>query len=387
MQPTWRRSGSIAALAMLALGASGCGRTPSGVASSSVAATTSSASDTPGSNALSGSPAQVTAAATAAATTAGWVKQSVALGSVTAITLDGSAVYLLYQPAQGRPAGADDPALTRVARLDRRSGQVLRGGQLPGASSIALSGASVWVAAGAVPTATDTRALYRLDPATLAVRQRSPLSPYGDGSGWQAGPVLAGGSASGLWLAYGRGLHLFGTANGTHLLARDLGAGAVAESLSIDPAGRLLYVGSANATSGITVTEWDADTGAPLASAKAPGGDLGGPRVSALGYGVWIAYATGTMGGIERLRSIDLRPVTSPPGPHSNRVRAWLSGRVLWLTDGMAQQLQCADPVTGAVRAQAHVNLPQVLAADSAGVYLGEAAGLDILRPDPSCNA
>ncbi len=373
---------------MLVLGASGCGRTPSGVASSSAPATTSSASDTSSSDATAGSPTQATASATAAAITAGWVKESVALGSVTAITLDGDAVYLLYQPAQGRPAGADDPALMRVGRLSRRGGQVLSGGQLPGASSIALAGGSVWVAAGAVSTsATDTRALYRLDPATLAVRQRIPLAPYGAGSGWQGGPVLAGGSASGLWLAYGRGLHLYGTANGTHLLARDLGAGAVGESLSIDPAGRLLYVGSANATSGVTVTEWDADTGTPLASARAPGGDLGGPRVSALGYGVWIAYATGTMGGIERLRSIDLRPVTSGSGPHSNGIRAWSSGRVLWLTDGMAQQVQCADPVTGVVRAQAHADLPQVLAADSAGVYLGEARGLDILRPDPSCNA
>jgi hypothetical protein len=69
----------------------------------------------------------------------------------------------------------------------------------------------------------------------------------------------------------------------------------------------------------------------------------------------------------------------------SNTVHALVSGGALWIVDGMAQQLICADPASGATRASTAETLPSAFAADAGGAYLGDNTGVAALQPPASC--
>src|SRR5205807_1529042 len=231
------------AAAGLLLGVAACGgSSPSGATSATVSSSAAPSTEPSPSSSLS--TGSETPGPTPAATDS-WAARSIPLGQTVAMALDPAAVYALYQPGGGQTP-ADDPARTRVARLDRRSGALRTGDQLPAAASIAVSGGSLWVAAQITEgSATDTRILYRLDPATLVVRQRIPLAPLADPSTVNSLPVLAEGAPGGLWLGLGGRIHLLSTVTGRVLLSRDLGERATAASMSIDPTGQRLYVGTA----------------------------------------------------------------------------------------------------------------------------------------------
>lgn len=299
---------------------------------------------------------------------ASWVTRRYPVGSVSAMLLDSSAVFSITG--------------TKLIRIDRSTGTVT-GADIPAnATGMAETTAGLWVAAGPAiaPASTNNQWLTLLDPVTLKAKRQLHL-PGQPGSDMNAGPQLAG--AAQLWLAYGTGLYRLNPDTGDTLASQSLAG--TATGLSIDPSGQRLYAGvGPSQTQPATVVELDASTGARLASANTGGAGLGGPRLAATADGVFISYATGTMGLIEH-RSAGNLAVLGNMIRTSNTVRPVVDAGALWIVDGMAQRLTCADPVSGATRASTVETQPSTFAADAGGAYLGDNTGVAALQPPASC--
>ncbi len=313
-----------------------------------------------------------------------WVTRRVPFGQVTTMSLDASAIFALYAPAP--VSGGIDPSKIGLARIDRVTGAVATAGVFPYAKSVARVAAGLWVAAG--PTVgegtvgADTKWLTLVDPVSLSVKQRVRLPAQAD-SGPFAAPRLAG-TSNLLWLGYGHSLYQLDPATGRILLTESLPVNTT--SISIDPSGNRLYAGVVSSQgTGALVIEWDASTGARIASAPTGGADLGGPQLAAAADGVWIAYATGMMGSVEYRSATDLSMLVGPQSGHTNGIRVFVGGGVLWLVDGGAGRLACADPRSGTMVASSQESFPAAVVADASGSYLGDADGVGFLRPDASC--
>ncbi|HVS05210.1 MAG TPA: hypothetical protein VHK65_03485 [Candidatus Dormibacteraeota bacterium] len=316
----------------------------------------------------------------------GWVTRKVPVGPVTAMALDGSAVFALYAPTPVN--GGIDPSKMALARIDRATGAVATTGIFPYAKTVARVPAGLWVAAGPGigdgTVAADTKWLSLVDPVTLSVKQRVHLPAQAD-SGSNAGPQVAGASNL-LWLGYAHSLYRLDPISGRILLTASV-PGTVT-SISLDPSGHRLYVGvdvTPSQTSQDLVVEWDALTGARLASATTGGLGLGGPQVAAAADGVWISFATGMMGAVGHLSATGLALLSSPQYPNTNGIHVFVSGGTLWLVDGGLSQVACADPLTGVVAASSHEPSSGAVVADANGSYLGAFDGVGFLRPDSSC--
>jgi hypothetical protein len=168
-----------------------------------------------------------------------WILRRVPIGSVVAMSLDSSAVFVLYDPGpiNGRP----DPARTMLARIDRGTAAVTTAGPFTNATLLARVAPGLWIGAGAdqATAASDTQWLTLVDPVTLSVKHRVHL-PGKPASGTFSLPQIAATSDL-LWLSYGDSLYRLDPATGRILLTQ--GLQATATSLSIDSAGRRLYVG------------------------------------------------------------------------------------------------------------------------------------------------
>jgi len=311
-----------------------------------------------------------------------WVTRQVLIGSVDAMSLDGSAVFALYHPSpiNGRP----DPATTMLARIDRTTAAVTTAGPFPQAMPLARVTAGLWIGAGANQgtAGPDTQWLTLLDPVTLKVKQRIHL-PGQPTPGLFSLPQLAGTSDL-LWLAYGNSLYRLDAATGRVLQTQNLDG--TATGLSIEPSSHRLYAGlvPSQGTEALVI-EWDGSTGRRIASAPTGGVDLGGPTVVAAPGGVWITYATGMQGAIELRADSSLSLVAGPQHEHTNAIRAFVAGGALWLVDGGIGRVDCADLRTGAAAASSQEIQPTIVTADANGSYLGDADGVGFLRPDPAC--
>jgi len=314
---------------------------------------------------------------------ANWVTRQVPVGEVTAMALDSSAIFALYAPAP--TSGAIDVSQMRLARIDRATGSVTTAGPFPNAAHLTRVAAGVWIAAGAEQgTSADTQWLTLVDPVTLTVEQRVHL-PGPPDPAMVTQPQLAGASTL-LWLGYGHSLYRLDPNTAQVLVTQTLPG--VATSISIDPSGQRLYVGienTSNQPGQDLVIESDASTGARLASAPTGGRSLGGPEVAAASDGVWIAYATGTMGQVEHRSATTLAVLTGAGGTHSNGIHVFVGGSALWLVDAGAQRLACADLPTGTVAASSQETLPAAIVADANGTYLAGADGVAFLQPPASC--
>jgi hypothetical protein len=337
------------------------------------------------------------------ATVPGWPTQSLALGPVGGIALD-SALYVLFSTPVG--AWAFDASAAQVARVDRATLKVTAEASLPGATAVALAGSWLWVAIDQPPDllgGSVNVSVEQVDATTLQTQQTvslGDLQAAGNGAG---GTVMAG-DASTLWVGQGHQVICLDPATGGTVSSEDLGAGAEVGSLSLDPTGTVLYVGAANAQSGITVWEWNAVTGALIATlgssqlgSEGPGFGLGGSMVSATASGVWISFATGMRGGIEFLSEGQLQ--AQPPAPsessldlYSNGVAVEVSGGILWIrdTDVSGDVLRCADPSSGAIRAMGSTGSPDndyelIGGGDAQALYLVGTDGLSVVQPPPAC--
>jgi len=321
------------------------------------------------------------------APTGSWVTQRLSIGSVTAMALDSSAVFALYAP--GPVNGRSVP--TRLARIDRSSGAFVTADVPPGAMQMARAGSALWIAPGGESFGTGANVLTLVDSVILKLKGQVQL-PARSGTNTFFGPQLAG-TASLLWLGYGNRVYRLNPQTGSTILGQSLPG--TATSLSIDPSGHRLYVGvevTPTSSGQDQAVELDALTGARLASAETGGIGLGGPHVAAAADGVWVSYATGMMGAVEHRSATSLAALPiAGLNPNDNVLRgtngigAFVGGGTLWLIDGMAERVTCADPASGALRASAQETFPSAFVVDSSGAYLGDGGGVATLQPDPSC--
>jgi hypothetical protein len=300
------------------------------------------------------------------------------------MALDKNAVYVLYQPQTQQAPGTVDVVGTMLAQIDRKTGTVVTAGPFPGALSLAIAGGALWVAGGYSPDRPDASFLDRLDPFSLRVQQHLSLPPQ---TGQNAIFATLAGSGTSLWMGFGQTLYRLSPVDGNTIATQTIGADAQITSLSINPAGTVLYLGANRFTmSSPTVYEWSTASGVLLASSSAAGGQgLGGVHVAAAPDGVWVSYATGMMGAVGHLRARDLQPLPTAGERHSNGVGVFLADGVLWTTDGMTGLLTCADPATGATRASTAMPFGGVVIGDAQGVYLGGYEAVYLLHPDPAC--
>ena len=322
---------------------------------------------------------------------ASWVTERFRIGPVSALLLDPTTVFALYAPAP--TSGAVDGSETRIARIDRTTGALTTGGLFPNGAGMARVSAGVWIAAGPglANTSTSARSLTLVDSGTLTIKRQPPL-PGQSGIVSSLGPQIAG-SANILWFAYGNRAYRLNPDTGATVLSQSLPG--TASSLSLDASNQRLYIGieiPGSAPGQDQVLELDAATGAQMASAPTGGRGLGGPHVAAAPDGVWVSFATGTMGAVEhRSTTLSLLPGSSgrfqignATGP-TNGIHVFVGGGAGWFIDGMAQGIACADSSSGTVRASTRENSPETFAADASGRYLGDFQGVAALQPPASC--
>jgi hypothetical protein len=304
------------------------------------------------------------------------------LGPVADVAVSAEAVYVLYSPggSNGAQANATD---TRLARIDRKSGTLVTAGPFPRAMSVAVSQGVVWIGnnnldPGAPAAGSST--LVGVDTANLGVRQRLTLTAEGHNT--LVAHVAA--SADSLWVGYGTNIFRLAVLDGRAL--GSAAVGAVATSVSIDTAGRRLYVGlNGVSPASASIIEMDAATLKPFVSSTTGGGDLGGPQLSAGAQDVWVAFATGMLGQIEHRQAADLASIPVVYVPHSNGVRIFVIAGMVWVTDLGAGGLECLDPQSGAIRASWSSPQGAVVAGDGSELYFGDLSGVGSLQVDSRC--
>jgi len=219
-----------------------------------------------------------------------------------------------------------------------------------GASNLAVGGNLVWVVRQATSRATPP--LLALSPATLAVVHRV-VPP--DQPGWGGDVAYAGGL---IWVA---GTHLFmgidpatGRLTVTVPLEVTADTGAFT-SVAATAAGTALWTAEGTGGGGpIGVQQRDPRTGAVLESAYGPFGGIGGARIAAAPGRVWLAYASGMLGGYFRVNVragglAETEPKRSQMGHgvFSNGVQVFLADSRLWILDQTS--ISCADDTTGRI--------------------------------------
>ena len=276
-------------------------------------------------------------------------------------------------------------------------------------SVLAVASGSLWISCSRdVAGESAGPLLCQVDPTTLAVVRQIRLPPP-DVPAWGEDAVVVAGPDDTVWVGYGRVLVHIAVAGGAVLSAETITSGTVA-SLSVDPAGRSLYVALSYPTvSGhavdASVLEYDARTGQALAATPADSAvtdSVSGGILTAVPGGVWMSFRVGMSGETLFLRRSDLAVVGPPSSaldqPRPDGVFTWMmdastiygAGALLLVNqDGV---MACIDPDTGAIRVQEHVagaagSPVALLAVDGASrrVFATDGSGLEAITPPPAC--
>jgi hypothetical protein len=256
-------------------------------------------------------------------------------GTSTAIapSSDGS-VYVSVSTAAG---------LRIVERWDPATGDVVRSGVIPG-TQLVVAGDAVWASGGVPPSwdAPSAPALYRLDPASLAVMETVELP-----SAPAAFSVAPDGS---LWVGVQGGIILVDGSTGT--MQRTFEVPGTPKLFAFDPSDAHAYV-STDAPAGRDsdlLIELDAATGRVVASGSAGIRELLGPTsMAATDQGVWVTEPTGMMASAAFLAEGTMRRSDDDSNGGSNGLTVTIAGGAVWLTD---LRVSCLDPATGRRRAQ-----------------------------------
>ncbi len=276
-------------------------------------------------------------------------------------------------------------------------------------SSLEVASGSLWISCSrGVAGERAGPSLCQVDPTTLAVVRQIRLPPP-DVPVWGGDAAVVAGPDATVWVGYGRVLVHIAVAGGAVLSTETITSGTVA-SLSVDPAGRSLYVALSYPTvSGhavdASVLEYDARTGQALAATPADSAvtdSVSGGILTAVPGGVWMSFRVGMSGETLFLRRSDLAVVGPPSSvldqPQPDGVFTWMMGASTIYGDGallLVNQdgvMACIDPDTGAIRVQDHVagaaGWPvELLAVDGASrrVFATDGSELEAITPPPAC--
>jgi hypothetical protein len=301
--------------------------------------------------------------------------------------------------APGTPYAAGSGAVYGLAgapfRYPAGGGAPVFGPSIPDASGLVLAGSSVWVVTN--PGAGDTAELYQLDPASLSVVSRQqipvPLEPL-PGSGGedavQEAAVAASAGSGFFWLGAGTDLFKVNAVSGAW--SGPYPAGEEIDSMSIDPNGRMLYLGGQTLEGTAVAKELNATTGSALRQVSEPAA-IAGIQVSATGNGVWISFRGGLAGSAELLSASSLARLEPPAGysgASSSGTFEQIGGLVAEVSDGALwvsgpSVLACADPATAAVKASEVLGTQVTMLAATGVLYASDPAGLAVIDPPAEC--
>ncbi len=290
-----------------------------------------------------------------------------------------------------------------LSRVSLSSGAVRLGPTFP-VGGLTLSSGYLWVYGtrrpGSPPVVTE------VSPLTLQRIRQIPL-PAVPASFGGTPVALTAGPAGSLWIGSYRTMLRVSVASGTTLATTTLPAGLAVSNISVDPAGKTLYVSAVHVVSGggvegLVMLEYNADTGRELATAS--GGliadSVAGATLAAVPAGVWASFRTGMLGVTIHLGASGLGLVP-PPGPRINLAPAGVfhwpmyettayGGGALWVTNQVGI-VACLDPRTGKIRASEHVSQSQLIyrfeAIDPAAraIFAVQNGDLVQIRPPRQC--
>ena len=296
----------------------------------------------------------------------------------------GRSVYAAYPG----PIGASGLCTTRIARLDTRTGLVVRSPAFVGGFDLAVAGGRLW--ASGTPLCSGTlrqgakRSLTALDLRTLAIERRItlPQSP---------GPLAS--SPAGLWIGTPGHLYLMDPRTGR--VGSSVPVQGMVGALSVDPTGRRLYVSTytwnkADGVEDLPITERDAQSGTLIHVAHSQFGYAPNWLWATWG-GVWVSTVTGNFGSAFLLGRNDLQVGPSIDSGHG--VRASVVDGHLWIQDVDGETLRCANSTTGAVLGTViTTDVPRdygLFSTNVVGVarnvYVGGSAGLVRIPPPAAC--
>lgn len=285
----------------------------------------------------------------------------------------------------------------RLRRIPLSRGPVLVAGRTFPVNEISLGAGSVWLF-GARPAAHSavSLVLYQINPATLAVIRSWTLSPGEHRSGFVAVAPGAGGT---VWVGFLRTILRINASSGAIVDRIRIGSGLTVSDVTVDPAGRHLYVAANTSLSGTAVAEYNAVTGRRIASSAR--GDLrfsvGGASITAVPGGAWVSFRTGMLGETVLLAQSGLRMVKLPGAGKPGSLFGWVmfasteyAGKALFLAraDGV---IGCMNPQTGRVRDRGKVsklvNFGQLIGATRSGnvLYGLSQAGVVAITPPAAC--
>jgi hypothetical protein len=284
----------------------------------------------------------------------------------------------------------------RLRRTDIASGQVKLGPRF-GVPLVALAAGSVWVYGPQPVSRNGLRFRLRLDqvnPSTLAVIRSRTLSAAQSNSGSIG---LAPGGNDTVFVGFLRTILLLKASSGAIVSTITVRPGLNVSDVSTQ--GRYLYV-AANGPYGQTkVFEFNARTGAELASTgqRPLLFSVGGARLTTAPGGVWVSFRTGMLGETVLLRQQGLQLVHLPGSGTPEDLFAWAmsasteyAGRSVFLAK-LGGQIGCMNPTTGGIRARGSVpglaGTGQLLGADPTGrvLYGLSPAGVMAITPPAAC--
>jgi hypothetical protein len=285
---------------------------------------------------------------------------------------DSAGLYLDWETS--RPGAAIDEEL---ARVDRSTGQIEAMQALRGSiQSSAVADGSLFLTTGSEVGVT----LLRLNPRTLRISGRWPVSPFSKSGGDEFGSVVVVGG--GLW-ASGVGKLVRLALPSGRVIRRLTITGANSDDVATNPAGTILVATAANDGVAGEIQRRNPLTGQLLASSSPIQGITVTPMIGGvIDNGVWISYPGEMMGYVQRYELSTLTATTQCPEGSTtptclsgtNGISVRLVDGILWVSPlaGGPTRNYCANPDSGQVLAS--IPLP---ANDDEGQFL--AAGADVL--------
>jgi hypothetical protein len=274
------------------------------------------------------------------------------------VTVTGGRFYVTWQnqPRHNVPS-------TTLVRADRATGRIEAAHTFGTGyiSSPRAAGGSLWAL-----LASTGETLLRLDPDTLAVTGKLPISNGGYLSSSGSGNHLsvAGGA---LWAVAGDRLVRVSLRTGKAAKVIDL-PGGYSTSMAGSPSGSFLIVSVADSGGRGSMQRRAPVSGALLASHATVGvtaADIGG----IIGSGVWAAQPTGMQGFVQRYSTRTLAPAGGTAVEGSNGIHVVVAEGLAWVLRAGPEEDAgyCADPVTG--KKLAEIPLPRPAQDDVTGIW------------------
>ena len=301
-----------------------------------------------------------------------------ATGAEILATLPGSVTKLAGSTDSVYAAFVADRSDTqeKLVRIDLATGDLIEGPSFSRVAGIVAAGRWLWVVASK-SSVQPVLVLFRLDVETLENVGTVDITP-------SSGGMVEG--FGGIWITTPSGITFVDSL--TARVLREVSLPAEPGPIDLDSFTNTLYVAihEAGGQTPLRIQERDGTTGKLLVDAPGSPG-LAVNNVSASPGGVWISVATGMLGYAAFLRSSDLHQTAEfkgpKPGPGSNAIAAYYTGgsghgavRRLWVLDGGAVAVVCADPDTG--RAQSTIDLHELSGVEGGFSNLAVGEGYEV---------